>query len=296
MIRIRMRQVALLALLGGALLGGEEPQKSRYTKLIWSDEFNAPANTAPDDRYWSHLIGNGIDALQLYGWGNFEMQYYTDALHNAHTDGKGHMVLTAKRLLNAGFLDEGGAIHQLCPERPAGGLCRYSSARIHTQGKVAYRYGRIEARIKYPRGEGVWPAFWMLGDDARFEPSAAGYWPKCGEIDIAEYFSPHGNRMGHFLYYPQGPALGLGEEVEGVDFSLDFHRYAIEWEQDEIRWYIDDRLTQRIKRHEVEHWVFDKPFFVIFNIAIQESPALGDPKHTDFPKQMMIDYVRWYGR
>ncbi|MBN2894509.1 MAG: glycoside hydrolase family 16 protein [Campylobacterales bacterium] len=282
----------LLALLSvAALLGADQ---SRYTRLLWSDEFNTPADTPPDPRYWSHLIGNGIGEIGLYGWGNFEMQYYTDAPSNAYSDGAGHMIIEARRLERAGFLDNGDVIDQLCPERPAGGPCRYSSARIHTQGKVAYRFGRIEARIKYPQGDGVWPAFWMLGNDASFDPQSSGYWPQCGEIDIAEYFSVHRHQMGHFLYYPQSPALGHGEEVKGSDFSLDFHTYALEWEPHEIRWYIDGVMTQRIERSKVKEWVFDKPFFLIFNIALHESPMMGDPKNTEFPKRMVIDYVRWY--
>src|SRR2546422_925529 len=127
-------------------------------RLVWSDEFDGPANSRPDRARWNYDIGHGQD-----GWGNQELENYTDAAENVHVDGQGHLIIRALRTASG--------------NTSAG----YTSARLKTQGTFSVTYGKIEARIKLPYGQGIWPAFWMLGSDI----GKAG-WPACGEIDIME--------------------------------------------------------------------------------------------------------------
>lgn len=231
--------------------------------LVWQDEFDGPAINLD---YWTHEIGG-------HGWGNGENQYYTDSPDNA-------------------FIEDGMLVIQALEKNHLGK--RFTSARLTTQGKVEQQFGRIEARIQIPYGKGIWPAFWMLGDDF----GTVG-WPRCGEIDImenigSEPFLIHGTVHGPG--YSGGSGVGGSKRLPGDGRYADgFHIFAVEWEEDQIRWYMDDveyfRVTPTAVRGD---WVFNHPFFILLNVAVGgQWPGYPD-QNTTFPQRMLIDYVRIY--
>jgi beta-glucanase (GH16 family) len=245
--------------------------------LIWNDEFDSPAGSPPDSSKWKHDIGGG-------GWGNKEWEYYTDLPKNASTDGAGNLVIRAEQV-------QGQEEKRMCWY----GECKFTSARILTQDKFTVTYGRGEARIKVPYGQGIWPAFWMLGEDI---PSKG--WPECGEIDIMENIGREPSAAHGTVH---GPGYSGAEGIShtftlpnGEKFSDDFHVFAMEWEPNEIRWYVDDNLYGTLKKDSFteKRWVFDHPFFIIMNVAVGGYWP-GYPDETSvFPQTMMIDYVRAY--
>lgn len=245
-------------------------------KLIWSDEFDGAAGTPIDPKNWTHEIGG-------HGWGNNELEYHCDLIENSHHDGSGNLAIVARK-------DESG--ERQCHY----GVCQYTSARIVTRGKFEFTYGRVEGRIKVPRGQGIWPAFWMLGANI----GEVG-WPDCGEIDIMEnigkepktaYGTPHGT--GYFGAHKFSQPYHID-----TDFADDFHIFAIEWEAGEIRWYIDGNHYHTVTASDwTDHpWVFDgHPFFIILNVAVGGYwPGYPDDT-TVFPQTMLVDYVRVYQR
>lgn len=241
--------------------------------LVWSDEFNGPDGNPPDPAKWTIVTGGS-------GFGNNELEYYTNRPANIHQE-KGHLVITAEKEAYTG----------------ADGVSRaYTSARLQTKGLFQQKYGRMEARIKLPQGQGIWPAFWMMGND--FESVG---WPACGEIDIMENvgFEPY---TVHGTLH--GPGYSGGEPLTGtftlpgkLRFSHDFHLFAVEWEPREIRFYVDDTLfeTQTVDSIPAsKHWAFDHPFFLLLNVAVGGYwPGNPDAK-TSFPVSMLVDYVRVY--
>lgn len=248
-------------------------------RLVWNDEFGGPAGSSPDPSKWTFDIGGE-------GWGNQEWEYYTNQPENAALDGEGSLHITARTV----------------EAPPASGLdcwygtCRFTSARLLTKDKFTFTYGRVEARIKIPFGQGLWPAFWMLGNDI----SSAG-WPDCGEIDIMENIGRepgtiHGTVHGPDYYGAGGISSSFSLE-EGLTFADDFHIFALEWEADEIRWYVDNSLYGVVRKSqfpENHRWVFDHPFFIILNVAVGGNWP-GHPDETSvFPQTMLVDYVRVY--
>jgi len=144
-------------------------------KLLWSDEFSAKKVSLPNPKNWDFDIGNS------YGWGNSELEYYTNKTSNVAQDGKGHLIITANRISDAAGTQVGTAagtpqILNICYE------CQFTSAKLKTANRLGFKYGRIEARMKLPSGLGTWPAFWMLGADLL----EGNGWPECGEIDVLE--------------------------------------------------------------------------------------------------------------
>jgi beta-glucanase (GH16 family) len=244
------------------------PQKPAW-QLVWSDEFNAPDNSPVDSSKWVMETGGN-------GWGNNEWEYYTDRTDNAHIE-NGMLAIIAKK--------------ETFQNR------NYTSARLKTQGKFTQKYGKFEARTKLPQGQGIWPAFWMLGDDF----STAG-WPACGELDIMENIGRepsivHGAIHGPGYSGGDGPAATF-TLPSGQKFADDFHVFAIEWDPDAIRWYVDGVLyeTQTPANPKVtgKKWVFDHPFFILLNVAVGGSwPGYPDDT-TVFPQKMLVDYVRVY--
>lgn len=240
----------------------------RAWTLTWSDDFEGAAASSPDRLKWTYDIGTGNN-----GWGNSELEYYTDRPSNVQLNGEGQLVITARK---ESFSGSG-----------------YTSARIKTQGLFSQTYGRYEARIKTPTGPGIWPAFWLLGDNIT-EVS----WPQCGEIDIMEqrgqepsvtHGTVHG--PGYFGGNAKTKAFGL---LTGR-FDTDFHIYAIEWGEDYIDFFIDDFLYQRIQPSDLTgEWVFNKPFFIILNVAVGGNYVGYPTTGTPFPQSMIIDYVRVY--
>ncbi|MGA0846867.1 MAG: family 16 glycosylhydrolase, partial [Luteolibacter sp.] len=235
--------------------------------LIWSDEFNQADGTLPDPTKWNYDVGG-------WGWGNNEIQYYTERPQNAR-------VLSGMLLIEARRETFGGRNH--------------TSARLLTKGKHQWTYGRFEARIKVPRGAGLWPAFWMLGS----EIDQVG-WPNCGEIDIMEHV---GRLPDEVFGTVHGPGYSAGNSV-GRYYTLDapvadeFHTYAVEWEPGEIRWFIDDThyFTVNPSSLNGNAWVFDRPHFLLLNLAIDGNFAGPLDPSVEFPQQLWIDYVRVYQR
>ncbi|MBK6485631.1 MAG: glycoside hydrolase family 16 protein [Gemmatimonadetes bacterium] len=250
--------------------------------LTWSDEFDGPAGGAVSALHWNAEIGDGCDAGNC-GWGNEEKQRYTSGTENAALTGSGMLAITARR-------DPDGP-------RCYYGPCRYTSAKLTTRGKVTPRFGRVEARIRIPTGQGLWPAFWMLG--AGFP---ATKWPDCGELDIMEH---HGSKPGNVSSAMHGPgysgnaALVHEHTPPGADFTRDFHRYAVEWDSAQVRFSVDDVVHFIVRRGEVaapKVWAFDHPFYIILNLAVGGTFD-GDPaSDAVLPATMLVDYVRVYER
>jgi beta-glucanase (GH16 family) len=251
---------------GGGLAGWQ---------LTWSDEFNGPDGSGVDTSKWTAVTGGD-------GWGNQEREYYTSDLANAQEQG-GNLVITATTA---------GAAAQQCWY----GQCLYTSARLQTLGQFSQTYGRFEARIKIPAGQGLWPAFWMLG--ANIDTVS---WPQCGEIDIMENIGKepgtvHGSMHGPG--YSGGSALTASYALPGnAVLADDFHIFAVEWEAAAVRFYIDDTLYETQTPADVpagSTWVFDQPFFLLLNVAVGGGWP-GDPDATTvFPQTMLVDYVRAY--
>lgn len=234
--------------------------EERTYQLVWQDEFDTDG--APDESKWAFDLGGG-------GWGNSELQTYTSDPQNV-TIADGYLKITA--------INNGGS---------------YTSARIKTQGLFARKYGRFEARIKTPYGPGIWPAFWMLGENV----GTAG-WPQCGEIDIME-LKGHEPHIVHGTIH--GPGYSGGNPVTKTyalingRFDTDFHIYAVEWDQDKIDFFVDETLYQRIKREDVPgEWVYDQPFFILLNVAVGGNYVGFPTDQTPFPQKMTVDYVRVY--
>ena len=248
-------------------------------QLAWSEEFNEPAGTQPNPDIWTPEIGDGTNN-GIPGWGNDELQYYTGDADNASTDGEGNMAITVREA--DGSLD--------CYY----GTCRYTSARLITNTKVDFAYGRIETRMKVAEGSGLWPAFWTLGTDI-----AQVGWPRCGEIDIMEFVGREPNEVFGTIH---GPGYSAGQSF-GDDYFFeepvynDFHTFAIEWEVDEIRWYVDDILYHQATPADLSprEWVFNKENFLILNMAIGGN--FGGPVDPDIqlPASTLVDYIRVFG-
>jgi beta-glucanase (GH16 family) len=269
---VTMRMIgALLAVVVLSIHGSSQADGTKW-KLTWSDEFNAADGTAPDPAKWGFDLGGG-------GWGNKELESYTSRPVNVQQKG-GNLVITA---LKEDYTGKDGVA------RP------YTSARIKTKGLFSQAYGRVEARMQLPLGKGIWPAFWMLGDDI----GTAG-WPKAGEIDIMENIGEAG-RVYSTLHGPEySGAKGISARYDlpaGEVVNTGFHVYAVEWSPNNIRFYFDDKLIAERTPADLPagaKWVYDHPFFVILNLAVGGAwPGYPD-ETTAFPQRMLVDYVRVY--
>ena len=265
-----MNRKNFIVLLGLLLLIGSScsvlnPEPVSPWLLVWSDEFDGEDINTEN---WTYDIGGS-------GWGNAELQYYTDRPENARIE-DGELVIEAQR-------EE---------ERIQGR--EYTSARLKTQGLQTWTYGRIEARMQIPTGQGIWPAFWMLGDNI-----TTNSWPGCGEIDIMENIGREPQLVHGTVHGPgYSGANGVGNSYphpDGAAFADDFHVYAVEWEPEEIRWYVDDAHYGTVTVDDVPgEWVYDHPFFIILNVAVGGHwPGYPDDT-TVFPQQLRVDYVRVY--
>jgi beta-glucanase (GH16 family) len=243
---------------------------NRNYQLVWEDNFTGAANQLPDASKWTYDIGIGPGND---GWGNNELQYYTDRPENASLDGAGNLAITAR------FENFGGRA--------------FTSARLKTKGIFDQAYGRFEARIKLPWGPGIWPAFWMLG--ANIDEVT---WPQCGEIDIMEYRGQEPNLIYGSLHgpgYSGGAAITKSYGYTNNRFDVDFHIFAVEWGEDYIDYYVDDALYQRLKPEDAPgEWVYNQPFFMILNIAVGGNFVGFPTPQTPFPQTMLVDYVKVY--
>lgn len=242
-------------------------------ETVWEDRFEGPAGTHPDPERW-------VPDRTRPGAKNSELQSYVSGTEAIALDGDGHLVLTARRT-------EGGG---------------YTSGCLHTARRFHARTGRIEARIRVPSGQGLWPAFWMLG--ASFTRGTP--WPETGEIDIMEILGHRPEQLHNTIHGPgysgergQGGFHVQEADGEQVDLSADFHVYGVDWDERRIRWWLDEpsHVTTTITAEHIEgalgrRWVFDEPFFLVLNLAVGGDWP-GDPDgSTGFPAQMLVDRVR----
>jgi beta-glucanase (GH16 family) len=269
--------------LGPAVLAGSQTappvadpaREAGGWELVWNDEFNGPEGSAVDRSKWIPETGGA-------GWGNRELETYTDRPENAS-------------------IHEGNLVIKAVAEKYTGadGIPRnYTSARLKTQGKFSETYGRFEARIQLPSGQGMWPAFWMLGDDID-----QVHWPGSGEIDIMENIGKepaiiHGSLHGPGFVGTTG--LEAPYALPGQQrFADGFHVFAVEWDDESVSFFVDRDLYVRRTRADLRpgwKWVFDHPFFLILNLAVGGDWP-GDPDATTvFPQSMRVDYVRVYQR
>jgi len=257
----------LLLFLLTEMLSGCGGKSAPGGALVWRDEFEGPAGQSLDPGKW--VCDNGTD------WGNAQLEWDTSLPANVSLDGQGHLAITARRQPYRG--------------QP------YTSGRVQTKGLFERRYGRFEARIKLPVGQGIWPAFWMLGSDIDTVP-----WPDCGEIDIMEY---RGHEPGILWGTIHGPghagdkALSTRFQVSGDSLDGDFHVYAIDWSPGRIVWSLDGVAFKTATPDDLPlggRWVYDHPFFILLNVAVGGRWAGAPDSATTFPQTMLVDYVRVY--
>lgn len=247
-------------------------QSADKIQLVWSDDFDTPGKSLPDPLKWSYEVGG-------HGWGNNEKQFYLEkSLENSYVqDGKLHIIALKKQ-------QESSA---------------YTSAKLTTYGKFTPKYGRIEVRAKLPSGKGTWPAIWMLPNSIQ---DGTEDWPLCGEIDIMEHVGKDPNMVHTTLHselynHMKGTQITHFERFDDV-FNT-FHTYAVDWTEQSIRFYIDNKLFYEVYKGQDgkvttnEGWPFDKPYYLILNLAIGGNWG-GEVDDTIFPCEMQIDYVRIY--
>jgi beta-glucanase (GH16 family) len=240
--------------------------------LAWAEEFDGPAGAPASPRTWQPEVGG-------HGWGNQELQYYTDGTANAALDGAGNLAITARR-----------ADPALAAARYGG--CQYTSARLISKNLMSFRYGFVTARIKLPRGR-VWPAFWLLGSDI----DEVG-WPRCGEIDVMENFGTSPAEVFGTVHGPgySGPG-GITSSLEtGAPLADDFHLYSIRWDPDRIRWYADQTMYHSVTPADLggNAWVFDHDCYLLINVAVGGTASVAPDETVSFPQTMLIDYIRLY--
>jgi len=235
---------------------------SKPWTLVWQDEFEG---TNIDHSKWHLDVG-------YTGESNGEMEIYTDRRENAYLKDS-CLVITARKENYKGY--------------------SHTSARLKTQGLYSWKYGRIEASIKIPYGHGLWPAFWMVGDNV----STIG-WPACGEIDIMENIGKRPDTVRGTIHGPgyfRDASIGADFTLPGQKFADDFHLFAVEWEPGQIRWYVDDSHYNTLTASDVPgNWVFDHPFYLLLNVAVGGHWPGHPDQTTIFPQFMYVDYVRVY--
>lgn len=256
-------QVALLILVVAGCSDNPADSDSLEWQLVWEDEFDGPAGQSPDSTKWGFDIGTD--------WGNQQLEYDTDRPENVSLDGSGNLAIVARKESYMGQ--------------------EYTSARIVTRDLYEPTHGWFAARIKLPAGQGIWPAFWLLG--ANIESVG---WPTCGEIDIMEYRGQEPGTVHGSLHgpgYSGGAAITQRFDLGNGSFDKGFHVFAVEWTSNWIKWYVDDINYHLVKRGDQNgDWVFDHPFYIILNVAVGGT-FIGPPNaSTVFPQTMLVDWVR----
>ena len=244
--------------------GFNSPLSYPGKSLVWDEEFSG---STLDPNEWNYEIGNGQG-----GWGNNELEYYTNSPNNVLVS-NGNLIIEARKESINGF--------------------NYSSARLTTQSKKTFTYGRIDIRAKLPRGQGIWPALWMLGSNI----TAVG-WPASGEIDIMENLGQDSSKVYGTLHYGASPAThgsnGNSYMLNGSYFSSKFHVFSMDWVQDTVKLYVDNNLMLTVKKSDVgsSPYPFNQPFFFIFNVAVGGNWPGSPDGNTTFPQRMIVDYIR----
>jgi beta-glucanase (GH16 family) len=267
--RLLLAAAVVATTLAGGLAAGSrnDTAEAAVGPVTWSDEFNGASGSAIDSSKWKFDTGGS-------GWGNNELEYYTNSTRNVYQDGQGHLAITARK------------------ENPSGygcwyGSCTYTSGRILTADKFSQTYGRFEASIKIPKGQGIWPAFWMLGGNN---------WPTTGEIDIMENVGNTPNTVYGTIHGPgYSGANGVGgNRTIGSALGDAFHTYAVDWSPNLIVWYLDGSEYFRATPASIRGntWVYDHPFFMILNVAVGGYWPGNPDGSTVFPQTMLVDYVR----
>jgi beta-glucanase (GH16 family) len=271
--------VAAAALtVGGTLLatsgpagGAVAPTPAAAATATFTEDFNGPAGAAVDSGKWVQETGDNVN--------NHEREYYTSGTHNAALDGNGNLVITARK-------DNPGNYNCWY------GTCQYTSARLNTSGKFSQAYGHFETRMKMSVGQGMWPAFWMLGNDI----GSVG-WPNSGEIDAMENIGAEPGTVHGTIHGPgYSGSGGIGAAYSlpnGQRFADGFHTFAVDWAPDSITWSVDGNVYEHRTPADVNgnQWVFNKPFFIILNLAVGGYWP-GDPDgNTPFPNTLVVDYV-----
>ena len=237
------------------------PQAATFT-----EDFTGNAGSAANSSRWNYETGDNVN--------NHEREWYTSGAANGALDGQGHLVITAKK--------EGG---HTCWYGP----CQYTSARLTTQNKFSGQYGHVEARMQIPKGQGMWPAFWMLGTNI----GSVG-WPTCGEIDIMENVGFEPNTVHGTIHGPgYSGSNGIGAGYSGPVFGDGFHTYAVDWAPNSIKWSVDGHVYETRTPADVHgnQWAFNHPFYIILNLAVGGYWP-GDPNSsTPFPAKLVVDYV-----
>ena len=272
---------AALACAAGAGSPGAPAPRERWVQ-VWSDEFDGAAGAGVDTTKWRYDTTDGC-ASGNCGWGNKEKEYYRADPANIAVDGSGRLTIVA-RTAPAGL-------------RCYYGPCRYTSAKITTRGRFAFAPGRVVGRIRLPAGQGLWPAFWMMGYG---DPAAP--WPDCGEIDIMENRGSAPSTTSSALHgpgYSGNTPFVHAHTLTHDTFSDAFHTFAVEWDSLEVRWFVDDTMHYRVTRAEAERFgrsVLDQPFYLLLNLAVG-GHFDGDPRSDAIlPAAVLVDYVRVYRR
>ena len=272
-----------IGLAGATNVTAQAATKKPVLKMLWHQEFSGKAGQTPSSRIFNYDLGGG-------GWGNLEHQAYVD--DHAKTDGskQGNLVISATR-----YAPDLDGLYYTCPINTQGGACEFLSSRIQTQGKLAFQYGQISARIKMPEGDGVWPAFWLLGNDL-----ATNQWPSSGEIDIVE---TRGDQYPNTVF---GTAHGPNYSGEnGITdsrmlkgkLSEGYHVYSVIWLKNKIQWLVDGVVYNTITPSIVgkgNSYVFNKPYFMILNLAMGGNFVGGPVDPTLTSAKMSVDYIRYY--
>ena len=251
------------------LFACSSPEKKQ--KLVWADEFDTPG--APDSTKWGYDVGDGCP--NVCGWGNNELEYYTKDSKNVRVE-NGNLIIEAHKDSLAG--------------KP------YTSTRIVSKGKGDWFYGRIEIKAKLPKGRGTWPAIWMLSTNWKY-----GGWPESGEIDIMEHVG-FDQGVVHATLHSAKYTNSKGNQREGkisvTDCSDVFHVYALEWEENEISFFVDNKMYHQVKQNpqdDFRGWPFDQKFHLIMNIAVGGNwGGMQGIDDTIWPQRMEVDYVRVY--
>lgn len=238
-----------------------------YT-LAWSDEFNT---SSFDNNSWTAESGDGCPGL--CGWGNNELQYYMSPPGNL-------------------FFQDGKMIIEARVETYGGK--NYTSSRIKTAGKRSFKFGRVDIRAILPKGKGIWPAFWMMPQNNAF-----GNWPSSGEIDILELIGSEPNKAYATVHYGPGPGstnISRGYTLPAATFNDQFHVFSMEWEQDIMKFYIDDNLYSTVAKADLGalNYPFNEQFYFIINLAVGGNWPGAPDANTVFPQWLIVDYVRIY--